>query len=88
MRLFVNIFEAILILVSSLDAHGNYLSSSYAHMESRMISMLKEHKKKKIELSKCTEVDVGLELVHAFILDLLVQNSDAAKIFKSKAQDE
>lgn len=43
---------------------------------------------KSYKLRLATDLHIGLEILHLFILDILGRNTPAAKIFSSKSEEE
>ena len=60
-------------------------SSFEADMQSRILFVLKQKQEKLKQMDKAREIDIGIELMRCFVIDLLGgATSASAKIFISK----
>jgi hypothetical protein len=67
---------------------GNRLirASDLIKKEIRIVHEMTEEKYRKLKLA--TDVQIGLEILHLFLMDLLGRTTPAAKIFAAKSENE
>jgi hypothetical protein len=79
-------------LLLSVDPTGEFskhgFRSSEAALRKEMKFVHQETQQKLEKLVVATDSQIGLELLHMFVLDLLGRNTPAAKIFLTKSSAE
>lgn len=79
-------------VLHSVDPTGEFSKHGFRNAEAilrnEMSLVQKQTKQKLNKLSMATDTQIGLELMHMFVLDILGRDTPAAKIFQSKSSIE
>lgn len=78
-----------MLMIDRYDSSSDVISKTSGRcIEKELAVVFEESMEKQEKLEAASDLQIGVELLHAFVLDIVGRHSSAGKIFRIKAGEE